>query len=54
MSRKIVKGRVGDILISETIEDYNPAIPEQILTARKNICRKFMLLNINEEDVKFD
>jgi len=54
MSTKTIIGRVGNKSISETIENFNPNIPEQILTAKRNICRKFESLGIRNEYIIFN
>ncbi len=35
MSSRIIIGKAENIKISETIDNYNPNFPEQILTAKK-------------------
>lgn len=39
--------------ISETIQNYQANIPEQELTAKKNICNKFAAQGYNPKDVIF-
>lgn len=49
-----VTGRIDEQTISETIRNYQSQIPEQKLTAMKNIRKKFETLGFNPNDVKFD
>ena len=53
MDRTII-GRIGDKTISETIQNYQANIPEQELTAKKNIRDKFAAQGYNPNEVSFD
>lgn len=44
---KTIVGRIGEKVIREIIQNYQSNIPEQELTARKNICNKFVALGYN-------
>ncbi|MBQ6682126.1 MAG: hypothetical protein IJM78_07825 [Prevotella sp.] len=37
MQTKTIKGKIGELSKEETISFYNPNVPEQIETAKKNI-----------------
>lgn len=50
---KTIVGRIGKIVISETIQNYQANILEQELTTKKNICNKFAAQGYNPEDVDF-
>ena len=50
---KIIIGRIGEKTISETIQNYQSNIPEQELTAKKNIRNKFAAQGYNPKDVVF-
>lgn len=50
---KTIIGRVGEKTISETIQNYQAAIPEQELTTMKNIRNKFAAQGYNPNDVAF-
>ena len=50
---KIIVGRVGDKAIPETIKNYQANIPEQELTAKKNIRDKFAAQGYNPKEVVF-
>ena len=52
MDRTII-GRIGEKVISETIQNYQSNIPEQELTAKKNIRNKFADQGYNPNDVIF-
>jgi hypothetical protein len=52
MDRTII-GRIGETAISETIRNYQSNIPEQELTAKKNICNKFAAQGYNPKEVTF-
>lgn len=51
---KIISGHIGNVVINETIEQYQPNIAEQVSTAKRNIIRKFISQGYNEKDVEFD
>ena len=51
---KTITGRIGKQAISETIQNYQPTIPEQELTAKRNIRRKFALQGYDPDEVIFD
>lgn len=51
---KTIVGRIGKIVISETIQNYQANILEQELTTKKNICNKFAAQGYNPKDVVFD
>ena len=51
---KTVKGRVGNEVIEEPIEQYQANISEQVRTARRNIIKRFESLGYTEKDVKFE
>lgn len=51
---KTIIGRIGEKAIPETISNYQSNIPEQELTAKKNICRLFATLGYNPKYVVFD
>lgn len=51
---KTVKGRAGNQVIEEPIEQYQANISEQVRTARRNIINKFKSLGYTEKDIKFD
>lgn len=50
---KTIVGRIDGKTISETIQNYQANIPEQELTAKKNICNKFAAQGYNPKDVIF-
>ena len=50
---KTIVGRIGEKVIREIIQNYQSNIPEQELTARKNICNKFVALGYNQDDIIF-
>lgn len=50
---KTIIGRIGEKAISETIYNYKSNIPEQELTAKRNIRAKFEALGYNHEDITF-
>lgn len=50
---KTIIGRIGEKEIPETITNYQQGIPEQVLTAMKNICNKFAAQGYNPKDVSF-
>lgn len=50
---KTIIGRIGEKVISETIQYYQSNIPEQELTAKKNIRNKFADQGYNPNDVIF-
>ena len=45
--------RIGKKVISETIQNYQANIPEQELTAKKDIRNKFAAQGYNPKDVVF-
>lgn len=51
---KTIIGRIGEKTISETIQNYQANIPEQELTAKKNIRRNFGDLGFDPKDVTFE
>lgn len=51
---KTIVGSIGNIVISETIQNYQADIPEQELTTKKNIRNKFAAQGYNPKDVDFD
>ena len=51
---KTIIGRIGEKAISETIQNYQQGIPEQVKTAKKNICNKFAAQGYNPKDVTFE
>ena len=51
---KTIIGRVGEKTIPETILNYQSGIPEQVLTAKKNICNKFAAQGYNSSEVTFE
>lgn len=51
---KTIIGRIGEIEIPETITNYQSNIPEQELTAMKNIRNKFAAQGYNPKDVTFE
>lgn len=51
---KTIVGRIGEKTILETIQNYQPNISEQELTAKKNICNKFAARGYNPKDVIFE
>lgn len=53
MDRTII-GHIGDKAIPETIHNYQANIPEQELTAKKNIRNKFAAQGYDPKDVIFD
>lgn len=50
---KTIVGRIGEKDISETIQNYQANIPEQELTAKKDIRNKFAAQGYNPKDVVF-
>ena len=50
---KIIIGRIGEKTIPETIHNYQSNIPEQELTAKKNIRNKFAAQGYNPNEVIF-
>ena len=54
MMDKTIIGKIGEISIPEIIQNYQPNIPEQELTAKKNIRKKFAALGYNPHEVTFD
>jgi hypothetical protein len=50
---KTIVGRIGEKTIPETIQNYQANIPEQELTAKKNIRDKFAAQGYNPNDVVF-
>ena len=50
---KTIVGRIGEKAIPETIQNYQANIPEQELTAKKNIRDKFAAQGYNPNDVVF-
>ena len=50
---KTIIGRIGEKAISETIYNYKSDIPEQELTAKRNIRAKFEALGYNHKDITF-
>ena len=51
---KTIIGRIGEMTISETIQNYQSSIPEQVLTTKKNIRNKFADLGFEPKEVVFD
>lgn len=51
---KIIIGRIGEKNIPETIHNYQSNIPEQELTAKKNIRNKFAAQGYDPNKVTFD
>ena len=51
---KTIVGRIGEKAIPETIQNYQANIPEQELTAKKNIRNKFAAQGYNPNDVTFE
>lgn len=54
MMDKTIIGHIGEKAISETISNYQLNIPEQELTAKKNIRNKFAAQGCDPNDVAFD
>lgn len=54
MTKIIVEGRIGDKIITETISNYQPNIPEQVATAKNNICKSFEKQGYNRKFVEFN
>ena len=50
---KVIYGRIGENRISETILNYQPNIPEQESTAKKNIRNRFAAQGYNPNEVIF-
>ena len=50
---KTIIGRIGKKVISETIYKYQSNIPEQELTAKKNIRDKFVAQGYDTNEVVF-
>lgn len=53
MDRTII-GRIGEKSIPETIQNYQSNVPEQELTAKKNILKKFSAQGYDSKDVTFE
>lgn len=53
-NKKTIIGRINGISISETISNYQPNQPEQVLTAKKNIRRKFDEMGEDPNSVIFE
>ena len=53
MATKIVIGRIGNMVISEMIDNYQASVVEMITTARKNNKKKFEQQGYNSDDVIF-
>ena len=51
---KTIIGRIGEKAIPETIHNYQSNIPEQELTAKKNIRNKFAAQGYDPKDVTFE
>ena len=51
---KVIIGRIGENRISETILNYQPNIPEQESTAKKNIRNRFAAQGYNPNEVIFE
>ena len=51
---KTIIGRIGEKVITETIRNYQSYIPEQELTAKKNIRNKFDAQGYDSNKVIFD
>ena len=51
---KTITGRIGKTVIFETIQNYQPNIPEQEKTAKNNILRKFEDQGCDPNEVAFD
>lgn len=51
---KTIIGHIGEKAIPETIRNYQSNIPEQELTAKKNIRNKFASQGYNPSEVTFD
>ena len=51
---KTIIGRIGEKAIHETILNYQSKIPEQELTAKKNIRNKFAVQGYDPNEVSFD
>lgn len=51
---KTITGRIGKKAIPETITYYNPNQPEQVLTAKRNIRRRFEDQGYDPDSVLFD
>ena len=51
---KTIIGRIGEKAIHETISNYQSNIPEQELTAMKNIRNKFAAQGYDPNEVSFD
>ena len=51
---KTIIGRIEKRTISETIQNYQSTVPEQELTAKKNIRNKFAALGYDPKDVTFE
>lgn len=49
-----ITGRVDDRVITRYIDFYQPKIPEQLLTAKRDICDEFEKLGYKREFVQFD
>ena len=50
---KTIIGRIGKVTISETIQNYQPNIPEQELTAKKCIHNQFEALGYDYRNITF-
>ena len=51
---RTITGRIDEKTITETIQNYQANIPEQELTAKKNIRNKFALQGYDPKDVTFE
>ena len=51
---KTIIGRIGEKAIPEIINNYQPNIPEQEFTAKKNIRNKFAAQGYAPNEVAFD
>ena len=51
---KIIIGRIGEKAVSETISNCQPNIPEQELTAKKNIRNRFAAQGYDPKEVCFE
>ncbi len=49
-----IVGRIGKKIISETIQNYQANIPEQVLTTKKNIRSKFAAQGDDPNKVVFE
>ena len=46
-------GIIGDVLVTRFIENYNPQVPEQLLTAKKSISEEFRKKGYNPLKIEF-